>query len=148
MEKQNLELEQRVWKRVRGEEQPGPVSVQALVAAEQNEAAEHLMLSRQMQGREKAMLRKMFEEDRCHAAILRGMNELMTGKRLAMRTSPPAPQTPETALRKSYARKLQALSEYESRCADAEYGAAFSKMAQQEREHCAMILEILGSLAR
>ena len=148
MEKQNLELEQRVWKRVRGEEQPVSVGVQALVAAEQNEAAVHLMLSRQLQGREKAMLRRMFEEDRCHAAMLRGMNELMTGKRLAMRTSPPAPQTPETALRTSYARKLKTIAEYESRCTDAEYGAAFSKMAREEKEHCAMILEILGSLQR
>ena len=148
MEKKNLELEQRVWKRVRGEEQPSAVSVQSLMAAEQDEAAVHLMLSRQMQGKEKALLRRMFEEDRCHAAMLRGMNELMTGKRLAARTAPPTPQTPETTLRKSYARKLQALSEYESRCADGEYGAVFSKMAQQEKEHCAMILEILGSLQR
>ena len=147
MEKHNLELEQRVWKRVRGEEQAG-VSVQSLMAAEQDEAAVHLMLSRQMQGREKAMLRKIFEEDRCHAAMLRGMNEMMTGKRLVTRTAPPAPQTPETALRKSYARKLQALSEYEKRCADPEYGMAFSKMAQQEKEHCALILEILGSFQR
>ena len=148
MEKQNLELEQRVWKRIRGEEPPSPVSIQSLMAAEQDEAAIHLMLSRQMQGREKALLRKMFEEDRCHAAMLRGMNELMTGKRLATRTAPPQPQTPQIALRKSYARKLQALSEYESRCTDGEYGAVFFKMVQQEKEHCALILEILGSMQR
>lgn len=148
MEKHNLELEQRVWKRVRGEEQREPVSVQALAAAEQSEAAVHLMLSRQMQGREKALLRKIFEEDRCHGAILRGMNELVTGKRLTLRTLPPEPATPEIALRKCYARKLQAIAEYESRVSDKEYGCVFSQMARQEREHCAMILEVLGSLTR
>ena len=148
MDKKDMELEQRVWKRIRGEEQPKQVSVQTLMAAEQDEAAMYLMLSRQMQGREKALLRKIFEEDRCHAAMLRGMNEMMTGKRIAARTVPPIPQTPETALRKSYARKLQAISEYESRCNDPEYGAAFGKMLREEKEHCALILEILGSMQR
>lgn len=148
MEKFDTELEQRVWKRVRGEEQPCPVSVQALAAAEQSEAAVYLMLSRQLQGREKAQLRKMFEEERSHAAILRGMNDLMSGKRIAARTAPPIPQTPELALRKSYGRKLQALMEYESRMDDPEYGAVFAQMARQEREHCTAILEIIGGLKR
>lgn len=148
MEKFDTELEQRVWKRVRGEEQTPSTGLKALAAAEQSEAAVYLMLSRQLQGREKALLRKMFAEEQTHAAILRGMHDMTAGQRIAARTAPPAPETPEIALRKSYGRKLRALAEYESRLRDPQYGPVFGVLAQQEREHCAMILEIMGSLRR
>ena len=149
MEKIDTDMEQRVWKRVRGEEQPTPQQgLQGLAAAEQNEAAVYLMLSRQLQGREKTVLRKLFEQEQAHGAILRGIHMVMTGQRLAPRTAPPAPETPEIALRKCYARKLKTLAEYENRAADPEYGVAFAHMARQEREHCAILLELLGDLRR
>ena len=149
MEKFDSEMQQRVWKRVRGEAQtPPPLGLQGLAAAEQNEAAVYLMLSRQLQGKEKATLRKLFEQEQAHAAILRGMHTVMTGQRISPRTLPPEPQTPELTLRKCYARKLKVLAEYESRTDDREYGAVFLRLAQQEREHCTMILEILGDLKR
>ena len=146
MDKMDSEMEQRVWKRVRGEMPEAPPGLQAMAAAEQNEAAVYLMLSRQLQGREKAMLRRLFSEEQSHAAILRGMQLAITGQRLAVRPVPPEPQMPEIALRKSYGRKLQALASYESRTNDREYGAVFLQLARQEREHCAAILEILGQL--
>ena len=146
MEKYDQEMEQRVWKRVRGEEQAHlPMPLQGLAAAEQNEAAVYLMLSRQLQGAEKAILRRLFSEEQIHAAILRGMHMVMTGQKLTLRTIPPKPETPEIALRKCYARKLKTIQEYESRTADKEYGTVFSKLLRQEREHCAAILQILGS---
>ena len=151
MEKFDPEMEQRVWKRVRGEEQPQPqppTGLQGLAAVEQNEAAVYLMLSRQLQGPETSMLRKIFEQEKSHAAILRGMHTVMTGQPISSRTLPPEPQAPEMALRKCYARKLKTLSEYESRTNDKEYGAAFAHLAQQEREHCAVILQLLGSMSR
>ena len=130
MEKFDPEMEQRVWKRVRGEEQPQPQPPTGL------------------QGPEKSMLRKIFEQEKSHAAILRGMHTVMTGQPISSRTLPPEPQAPEMALRKCYARKLKTLSEYESRTNDKEYGAAFAHLAQQEREHCAVILQLLGSMSR
>ena len=148
MEKIDPAMEQRVWKRVRADEPAAPTGLQELAAAEQSEAAVFLMLSRQLQGREKALLRKLFEQEQAHGAVLRGMHSTMTGNRLAVRTSPPQPETPETALRKCYGRKLRALAEYESRRSDREYGMVFCHLARQEQEHCAMILEILGNLQR
>ena len=145
LEQFDQQMEQRVWKRVRGEEQPPITGLQGLAAAEQNEAAVYLMLSRQLQGPEKAMLRRIFEQENAHAAILRGIHNAMTGQRITLRTAPVQPETPEIALRKCYARKLKTLSEYESRENDREYGAVFSHLARQEREHCAVILQILGS---
>ena len=146
MDNFDSELEQRVWKRVRNETPPPPhTSVLGLSAAEQNEAAVYLMLSRQMQGPEKNMLRKLFEQERAHAAVLRGMHTAITGQRAPIRTLPPEPQAPETALRACYARKLKTISEYENRTDDKGYGAVFSQLLQHEREHCAVLLQLLGS---
>jgi len=149
METIDTKLEKRVWQRVRGEEAADPAaSLRGLAAREWTEAAVYLMLSRQVQGKEKAMLRKLFEEEQAHAACLRGIYGLITGEPLNTRTQPPAPESPETALRKCYGRELQAVQAYSARAQDPEYGAVFTKMAEQEREHCRMILELLGNLRK
>jgi rubrerythrin len=145
----DAKLEKRVWQRVRGEESVDPAgSLRGLAAREWTEAAVYLMLSRQMQGREKTMLRRLFEEEQAHGACLRGIYALTAGEPLNIRTQPPAPEPPETALRKCYGRELQAAEAYSARTQDPEYGAVFAKMAEQEREHCRMILELLGNLRK
>lgn len=146
MEKIDAGMEQRVWQRVRGEEQPAPL--QQLAAAEKNAAAVYLMLSRSAQGPEKAMLRQMFERERSHSRCLNGMSILSDDRVLSVRTVPPANDRPEVALRKCYAHTLRAIREYESRENDPEYGPVFRHILHQEREHCRMILEILGSMKR
>ena len=149
MEKYDSEMAARVWQRVQGEAEqvsPPPVSAQALAAAETEQAAALLQLSRQLQGREKALVRRLYEEEKTHADILRGIHFLMTGRRVPIRTAPAEGHAPEIALRKCYGAALRAMKEYESRSKDAEYGAAFAALARQDRAHCTMLLEILGSL--
>lgn len=150
MDNYNSEMETRVWKRVRGEtceEQP-QAGLQGLAAAELAESTVYLMLSRQLQGHEKAILRQLFEEEQNHACCLKGIYLLTTGTPLSLRTPPPVPETPELALRKCYARTLQALKEYESRREHPEYGHVFRQLAEDERKHCFMILELLGRTKR
>jgi len=148
MEKYDTELEARVWKRVRGEaeECPCPLELQPLAAAEWAEAAMYLMLSRQMQGSRKGLLRQLFEQERAHADCLKGMHQMMTGKPLSLRTPPPSVQMPEQALRKCYANTLRRLGEYEKRSDDPQYGHVFQKMAEEEKQHCRMLLELVGSM--
>lgn len=150
MDNYDAEMAERVWKRVRGEAdaEPPRTGLQGLAAAELMEAAVYLMLSRQLQGREKAMLRRLFEEEQSHAECLKGIHFLMTGNPLPLRTPPPAAETPELALRKCYARTLRALKEYEDRKADPEYGHVFRHMAEEERKHCRLILELVGGMKR
>ncbi len=148
MEKFDAELEKRVWKRVAADETAAPISLQGLLVAEQTLAVSFLVLARQMQGKEKTMLRSLFEQEQSHAACLRGIHMVMSGQHLAVRTPPVTPQAPEAMLRKCYGRKLQMLSEYESRINDREYGAVFAQLAQQEREQCMQLLEVLGNLKR
>lgn len=149
MEKYDSEMAARVWQRVQGEAEavsPPLPSANALAAAELAQAAALLQLSRQLQGREKAVVRHLYEEEKTHADVLRGIHFLITGRRAPIRTAPAEGVAPEIALRKCYAAALRAMKEYGSRSKDAEYGSAFAALARQERAHCTMLLEILGSL--
>ncbi len=147
MDKIDGKLEQRVWKRVREGESPQS-GLQQLVAAEQSEATELLMLSRQFQGHQKELLRRMFQQEQSHAACLRGMHRITQGKPLAVQTPAPKAEKLTVALQKCYGRKLRTAQEYESRSSDQEYGFVFSQMARQEQEHCTALLELLGSLGK
>ena len=149
MEQFDKDIENRVWQRVNGDNPPRlEQSLQALAAAELSEAAAHLMLSRQLQGKEKAILRRIYEEDQAHAACLKGIHYFTFDTPLAVRHIPPAPESPAVALRKAYARKLRALRQYESRSDDPEYGAVYAALARQEQEHCRLILEMVGNLKK
>ena len=106
------------------------------------------MLSRQMQGQQKATMRRLFEQEQTHAACLRGIYLLLTGEPLTVRTSPPVPEPPEIALRKCCGSKLRAAAAYDALGLAAEYGPIFSQLSRQEREQCRMLLEVMGNLGR
>ena len=149
MEQFDTEMESRIWQRVQGQKPPRlEQSLQALAAAELSEAAAHLMLSRQLQGKEKSILRKIYEEDQSHADCLKGIHYFTFDTPLSVRHIPPAPESPVVALRKAYARKLKVLKQYEIRADDPEYGAVYRLLAQQEQQHCRLILELAGTLKK
>lgn len=149
MDNYHQELEQRVWSRVHGSEDTDPVSaLRAQIMEEATEIATHRMLLRQLPDREKALLRKLIDEELSAVARLRGIHLLITGKPPVLRTSPPPAEPPETALRKSYGKKLRLAAEYDAISGDSQYGHIFSALGQQAREHCHILLEILGNLHR
>ena len=148
MEKYDPEAAARVWQRVRGEASQNEEanSLPAMIAGEWWDAASYLRLSRQFTGKEAGILRKMFEEEQSHAACLKGIYTLLTGQRLVTQT-PVARQEPLSAtLRRCYGREMQCLANYEKWSDHREYGPVFARLAQQERAHCAALLEILGNL--
>jgi rubrerythrin len=148
MENYDADMEQRVWQRVLGTEQPQEKSLQALAVAELSEAAVHWLLSQQLQGKERAMLRKIFEEDQGHTACLKGIHYFIEDQPLSVRPVVPTPEAPVIALRKSYGRKLNALREYTARASDPEYGHIFQRLAQEEQQHCKTILQIVGQMKK
>ena len=137
-----------VWQRVQGgADQPHPEEgLLELIAREAEDGEIYLQLSRKLQGRAGALLRKMYEQEQAHAACLRGIYTLTTGKRAAPFTPKLIPDTPEHILRRCYGREMRCLARYEQRAADPEYGPVFQRLAEQERDHCRMILELLGGL--
>ncbi len=138
----------RVWQRVQGEAAANPTQgLQGLIAEEWSDAAIYLALSRRTQGTQSAVLKKMSQEEQAHMACLKGIYTLQGAGRPDIPAPPPVDKaTVGTLLRRCYGREMRCLAQYETRSSDPEYGQVFARMAQQEREHCRLILELLGSL--
>ncbi len=148
MENYDPEVAARVWQRVQGNmpQNEDLNSLPAMIAGEWQDAATYLRLSRQFNGKEANILRKMFEEEQSHAACLKGIYTLLTGDRLVTQTPAPRQEPLSASLRRCYGREMQCLAQYEKWSDHREYGPVFQRIAQQERAHCAALLEILGNL--
>lgn len=140
-----------VWERVRGGNSGGQStgdSLLSLITGEITDATTYLALSRQMTGKESVLLRRLFDEEQAHAACLKGIYTLITGSRPTVRTTPPEKEPIEVTLRKCYGREMRCLAAYEERSGDREYGPVFARLAAQERDHCKLVLELLGNLKK
>ena len=150
METYDAEVAARVWQRVHATAAGGDetAAICAMITGEWTDAAIYLRLSRYFQGKDAGILRQMFEEEQSHAACLKGIYTLLSGTRYVAKT-PPMPQEPvEVTLRRCYGREMQSLAQYEQWSTHREYGPVFLRMAQQEREHCRRLLELLGRLGK
>ena len=138
----------RVWQRVQGEAAANPThGLQAMIAEEWADAAIYLSLSRRIQGNAANILRKIGQEEQSHMACLKGIYALQGAGRPDIPAPPAVDKAPVSViLRRCYGREMRCLAHYESRASDPEYGQVYARMAQQEREHCRLILELLGSL--
>ena len=138
----------RVWQRVQKAPDTAPDAAQlmSLIAQEWTDAATYLALSRRTQGRPSALLHRLYEEEQAHMACLKGIYTLLTGSRPTTHSVQPTNEPIGLVLRRCYGREMQCLAQYEARSADPEYGPIFARLAAQEREHCRLVLEILGSL--
>ena len=138
----------RVWQRVQGAAAANPThGLQGLIAEEWADAAIYLSLSRRVQGNAAVILRKIGQEEQSHMACLKGIYTLQGAGKPDIPAPPPVDKAPVSViLRRCYGREMRCLAQYESRANDPEYGQVYARMAQQEREHCRQILELLGSL--
>ena len=139
---------ERVWQRVRADapQPPREEGLRELIAREWESATTYLQLSRRFQGRQNVLLRKLFEQEQAHMTCLKGLYTLITGSRPKVAGVPPVNDEPQKVLRRCYGRQMQCLAQYEQRATDPECGHIFARLAEQEREHCHMLLELIGSL--
>lgn len=139
-------MAERVWQRVHSKDTSEDLSAAllAMISAERSDAAVYLQLSRKYQGQESMLLRKLFEQEQSHTACLKGMYMLLTGQKPVARTAKPPLESTEATLRKCYGREMRCLAQYEQWSAHREYGPVFARMAEQEREHCRILLQLLG----
>ena len=138
----------RVWKRVQGQSstEPDIQQLPEMIGNELGDGAIYLALSRRLQGRDSVVLRQMFQQEQDHAACLKGLYTLLTGGRATVHT-PPVPQEPtQSLLRLCYGREMHSLAKYEAWATHPEYGKIFAGLAEQEREHCCRLLELLGRI--
>ena len=144
---------ERVWQRVQGsQEETKQVrrneNLQELIMNEWTAAATYLRLARQMPPKEAAVLQRLGNEEQTHAACLKGIYTLITGEKAVTRSPQQETGTAEVTLRRCYGWEMRSLKEYEARIDDPEYGHVFARLAEQEREHCRLVLEMLGRLER
>lgn len=135
-----------VWQRVQGQQPDPKEGLQELIAREWEVASTCLQLSRRMTGKQSTLLRQLHEKEQGHMACLKGIYTLITGQRPHVRGFAAAAGFPEAELRRCYGKQMQNLAEYERRSNHPEYGHIFGNLAHQERQHCHLLLEILGSL--
>ena len=147
MEQINQVQAQQIWQRVRAAGASAPRdTLETLIREERELAAVYLRLSRKFTGREYAVLRRMFEQEQSHCSCLRGIYTLTTGKKPECAASKPAHGSVEQVLRECYGREMRALSAYEARSADPQYGHVFAELKTQDQDHCRIILQLIGSL--
>lgn len=147
MNKIDPEKAQQVWQRVQSTATPPrEQGLLELIAQEWANATTYLQLSRRVQEKSRASLRKMYQQSQSHTACLKGIYTLITGNHPAVKAAPPTPDDPEKLLRRCYGQEMQCLAKYEARISDPEYGQVFARLAEQKREHCKSVLEILGGL--
>ena len=149
MDNYDKEKEARVWQRVYAAPEGRPdlaAALPALIAGEWADGANYLHLSRRFQGKEAQLLRKLFQQEQSHAACLKGIYTLLTGERAAMPPASPPKENAQTILRRCYGSEMRCLATYEQWSDHPEYGPVFARLVQQEREHCRVLLEILGNL--
>lgn len=139
-----------VWQRVHNTKEDAPLPREAglleLIAREWESAGTYLQLSRRYTGKTHAQLHKLFQREQAHTACLKGIYTLLTGKKPTVAPAPPLNGQTQNYLRKCYGSSMQQLAQYEQRTGDPEYGHIFARLAQQEKEHCHTLLELLGNL--
>ena len=145
------DLEARVWQRVQqGKEESatpsGTDSLPALIMEQLQLSNVYLQLSRQTGGQSGAAFMRLARESRMQAVCLKGIVTLTNGHLPAPASTPPQASPQDALLRRCYGKQMQNLAEYERRSSHPEYGHIFAGLARQEREHCHLLLEILGSL--
>lgn len=148
METIDPEKAQRVWQRVQGATAAAPreQGLAELIALEWTGAATYLLLSRHLQGKAANTLRTIHQQEMANVACLKGIYTLLTGNRPVVRANAPTPGNPDTVLRSCYGQEMRILAQYESRSSDPECGKVFARMAEQKREHCRLVLALLGGL--
>jgi len=148
MERIDPEKARSVWQRVQNTA-PGTAREQGLgelIAQEWTGAATYLLLARRMQGKSATLLRTIHQQEMANVSCLKGIYTLLTGNRPAVQAVPPSPEDPQIALRHCYGREMHSLAQYENRSSDPEFGQVFARLAAQKRDHCRLVLELLGSL--
>ncbi len=150
MQKIDQEKAARVWQRVQNSTTSGTSEegLTEMIARAWTNAATYLQLSRRLQGKDSAALRRLHEQSQSHTACLKGIYTLLTGAHPSVKAVVPELGDTQAALRHCYGQEMRCLAAYEARSRDPEYGQVFLRLAMQEQEHCRTLLEVLGNLKK
>ena len=129
-------MEKRVWQRVRGE----PDRVQALrecLARQGKLRSVYRSLSRRG-----GKCRQLLEQKENQIACLRGLLRVLTGQGVA----PPRCAEGKVDLLEVFAGERQLLEELTGLARDQDLGPVFAALAEGQKKHLRLLLEILGTM--
>ena len=140
----------RVWDRVQNTAVPtaDAPAILNLIEEELIDAAAYLRLSKKLPPPLAASARQMAQQEQSHAACLKGIYTMITGRKPIVPPPVLSDDPPDIILRRCYGREMRCLAQYEARQNDVQYGHVFRSLARQEQGHCHRILEIFGILAK
>lgn len=140
----------RVWDRVQNTavSTADAQAILNLIAEELQDAAAYQKLRRHLPPPQAAVAGQLARQEQAHAACLRGIYTMITGRKAVLPPPQVTDDPPEIVLRRCYGREMRCLSHYEARQQDVQYGHIFRALARQEQEHCHRILELLGYLGK
>ena len=138
----------RVWQRVQSAQLPTAPQLEAdgLIVSAQTAKGIYLKLARQGLTGEAAGLKKLAEMKQSQIDCLNGMRLLSAGGR---HSHPPLPIPKESALaalRRCHSIEVRTLREYELRTAERDHGPIWFGLAEEQRNVCRILLELMGRL--
>ena len=150
MERLDLDLQKRVWQRVQARNETGNVpppadNIKPLILTAQENAAVYRRAAQRAGQRDRERLMALYREARQSIACMRGICRVR-GEQVRMLPLTPRWEPMPRALQKCYHRERRLWEEWDRRTGDPEYGLVFGRMAQQARERCATIMELLGQV--
>lgn len=149
MENMDPNVEQQVWQRVFAQPQnQGRDDLRGLMLSAMEAAAAWRYLAGMMTGKARERVKQLYEGEQANIACLKGMHILSGGTGELPRAVSGPKESTRKVLEKSYHRTRRAMAEYMARSVDGEFGEVFREMARREGEHCALIAELLGSIAQ
>lgn len=140
----------RVWDRVQSTALPpgdAPLILN-LIAEAQLDAVCYRQLSKALPPALSASIRQLAQQTQAQGSCLKGIYTMITGETPKLPPQKISADPPGILLRRCYGRQMRALSQYEARQSDPQYGHVFRSLARQSQEHCRKILETLGALGK
>ena len=117
-----------------------------LLMAQENQQV-YLNLSRRIPGKEGEKIRKLQMESRKCVSCIKGICQIC-GDPVKVPQLPLEKEPVKRALMKCYHRENKLRAEWDQRITDPEYGAVYSALSRQAKEHCVAIMEVLGGLEK
>ena len=142
----NRDVEQQVWQRVLGQQEPPRGSLRPMELEAMEAAAVYRKLAGQFSGRGREQLRHL--HDMQILACLRGIGRLSGsgGRKTAQIAVPEEPAA--KALERRYHCARRAVMEYTVRTVDGDFGIVFQHLADLSREECVLLARLLGEQAQ
>lgn len=146
MENMDRNTEQQVWQRVFAQPQTpsGREDVYLLILSAMELSAGYRRLAGILTGEDRERMKRLWKGEEANTACLRGIHRLSGGTEEPVKPLSAPNEPVRKALEKSYYKTRRAVTEYTARLADPEFGMVFQKMADRERDHCAILAELLG----